>query len=336
MWWTARHRHDSGVDYTYDLLACGLFFNDMGFTGLPPGGPVAGHEVRVGPYQQSPGGIANSSIAASRLGCSVGMVTDAGDDAMSIGSLELLAEEGIDTCHSEIHQGWQTPLTVILNYDGDRAMVTSETAHDGRCVMRADEAPRARVAITHLQPFEMGWLREAADHGTLVLGDVGWDESGGWDLAALPDLGSCHSFTPNLMEARNYTRATDLPTVLERLAEYVPLPVVTLGSDGVAALDAVTGEICQVPAFPGKVVDTGGAGDVLTAAFAAALLTGWALEQRLRFASVVAGITISRLGGATTAPTLSEVQHTVAAMDAADRAPYQFVLDVGARLPCAE
>ena len=190
-----------------DLVGCGLFFNDLTFTGLQ-GAPKLGHEHRVGPYRQTPGGIANSCIAAVRLGISVAMVADTGDDQMSVGALSYLNHEGIDTCHCLVHEGWQTPLTVILNYDGDRTMVTSETRHPGPCVLRAESAPRARVGIAHLQPFTMPWLAEAAAHGTLIVGDTGYDESERWDLADLPDLDKCHSFTPNLLEATSYTHTT--------------------------------------------------------------------------------------------------------------------------------
>ena len=290
-----------------DLLGCGLFFNDLTFTGLPCA-PELGHEHRVGPYRQTPGGIANSCIAAARLGVRVAMVADTGDDQMSVGALSYLNEEGIDTCACLVHEGWQTPLTVILNYGGDRAMVTSETRHPGPCVLRADAAPRAKVAITHLQPFTMPWLAEAAEHGTLVVGDVGDDESERWDLAELPDLELCHAFTPNVLEATSYTRTTSGEDAVRALASKVRVPVVTMGGDGVVAIDPASGALVHVPAVKGPVVNACGAGDVFNAAFAASLLTDWPLVNQLRFASLAASLTVAQPGGATMAPTLNELK----------------------------
>ena len=312
----------------HDLLACGLFFNDLGFGGLPDSGPLPGHELRVGPYEQTPGGIANASIAATRLGVNVCMVCDAGDDPMTVGAMSLLAEEGIETCYSMIHRGWQTPLTIILNYAGDRAMVTSETAHPGPCALRAPSAPAARVAITHLQPFPMPWLKNAVDAGCKVIGDVGWDESDRWNLRDLPDLPLCHAFKPNAIEAIRYTRTDTPDEALDALGKIVQMPVISMGPHGALALDAGTGERVHIPAIPGPVVDTGGAGDVFSAGLAAGLLTDWPLEQKIRMAILVAALTVSRLGGATTAPTLRELQTWVTHAPPELRRDYGFVLDL--------
>ena len=311
----------------FDVLACGLFFTDMTFTGLPAGGPRLGHEIRVGPYFQTPGGIANSSMAAARLGLSVCMAADVGDDPMTIGALAALNEEGIDTCHALVHTGWQTPLTVLLNYDDDRALVTSETAHPGDCMLRADFHPSARVAITHLQPFAMPWLRNAAGAGALVIGDIGWDESGRWRLDDLAELEHCHVFTPNETEALHYTRTDTAEQAIRRLAERVPLTVVTLGARGAIALDARSGEFVHVPPIPGPVVDTGGAGDVFSAGLAAGLIAGLPLADVLRLGTLVSALTISRPGGATTAPGLDEIKAFIAAHPLL-RPDYGFVADL--------
>ena len=50
-----------------------------------------------------------------------------------------------------------------------------------------------------------------------MFADVGFDETGRWDLATLAPLAQCHAFTPNAVEAMSYTR-TDTPA--EALAPY--------------------------------------------------------------------------------------------------------------------
>ncbi|MGA4670843.1 carbohydrate kinase family protein [Propionibacteriaceae bacterium Y1923] len=307
---------DEKPEDRFDLLAVGLFFNDLVFSGLPSEGPQPGREVRTAPYLGVPGGIANSSIAAARIGLDVGMVADVGDDTLGRGMLDTLEREGVHTRNCLIHRDWQTPLTVIMNYAGDRAMVTAETPHPGACVLRQREHPRARVAIAHLQPFAMPWLAEAVSHGTQVIGDCGWDESGAWDLSALVDLGYCHSFTPNLVEAQHYTRTTDPEQALLGLAEHVPEPVITLGGEGAIALDSSNGEVVHAPALPVTVIDASGAGDVFSAGWAAGLLTTWPLVQRLRFATALASLTVARPGGAITSPTLGELWQWVANLPA--------------------
>lgn len=316
------------MDQHYDLLAVGLFFNDLVFSGLPTEGPQPGRELRTAPYLGTPGGIANSSLAASRLGLQVAMVADVGDDSLGRGSLDKLQMEGVDTRHCLIHRDWQTPLTVILNYANDRAMVTAETPHPGACVLRQPTHPRASVAIAHLQPFAMPWLAEAAAAGTKVIGDSGWDETGRWDLGELVDLDLCHSFTPNETEALHYTGANDPETALRQLAERIPEPVVTLGGDGAIALDGQT--VVHVPSVPTTMVDASGAGDVFNAGWAAGMMTGWPLVQRLRLAVVMASLTVAKPGGAATAPTLGELWRWQASLeDGSDlQQQYAFVADI--------
>lgn len=329
----ARAGHDRRTPtgrHEYDLLTCGLFFTDMTFTGLPSGGPQLGHEYRVAPYEQTPGGIANSSIAAARLGLDTCMVADVGDDPMTIGALARLNDEGIDTRHALVHEGWQTPLTVLLNYDGDRALVTSETAHPGDCMLKAGEHPRARAAITHLQPYPMQWLARARCDGTLVVGDTGFDETGRWNLDDLPDLHLCDVFTPNVVEALHYTRTDTPEDAVRALAERVRIPVVTLGAAGVLAWDADAGEVLHVPPVPTRVVDTGGAGDVFSSGLVAGLLGGLRLDQALRLGALVSAVTISEPGGATSSPTLERLIDHVRGLEDADlRRQYRFVADLG-------
>lgn len=314
---------------TFDLLACGLFFNDLTFFGLPDSGPQPGTELRTGRHLQTPGGISNCALAAARLGLQVAMVCDTGDDSLSLGALQRLRAEGVDVSGIKPKHGWQSPLTVIMNFAGDRAMVTSETPHPGACALRAASHARARVAIANLQPYPMPWLADAVAHGTLVLGDVGWDSSGRWDLTDLPDLDRCHGFTPNVVEALHYTRTDTPAAALRALAEHVRLPVITLGGDGVLAMDAGTGEQVRLPALPVEVVDTGGAGDVFTAALAFGLLQdGWTLEQRLMLAQIVSALTVRAPGGASTAPTWAEIQDWITCHRSPDLERYRFLLEV--------
>ncbi|CAM5621413.1 carbohydrate kinase [Streptomyces badius] len=128
--------------------------------------------------------------------------------------------------------------------------------------------PRARAAIASLTPGRSEpWVAAAARDGALVFGDVGWDETGRWDLDALPDLAHCQAFLPNAEEAMRYTR-TDCPrAAAHALAERVPLAVVTLGAEGAYAVDGRTGTAAAVPAIEVEALDPTGAGDVFVAGF---------------------------------------------------------------------
>ena len=118
-------------------------------------------------------------------------------------------------------------------------------------------APRARAAVASLDPGRSEPWIAAGRPATArrIFADVGWDETGRWDLAGLADLAHCEAFLPNAEEAMRYTR-TDCPrAAAHALAERVPLAVVTLGAEGAYAVDGRTGETAEVPGDRG-----GGAG----------------------------------------------------------------------------
>ncbi|MFE6700003.1 carbohydrate kinase family protein [Streptomyces sp. NPDC057718] len=168
--------------------------------------------------------------------------------------------------------------------------------------------PRARAAIASLAPGRSEpWVATAARNGALIFADVGWDETGRWDLDALPDLAHCEAFLPNAEEAMRYTR-TDCPrTAAHALAERVPLAVVTLGAEGAYAVDGRTGTAAEVPAIAVEALDPTGAGDVFVAGFVTGTLADWPLADRLAFAGLTAALSVQEFGGSLSAPGWAEV-----------------------------
>ncbi|MFG3404770.1 carbohydrate kinase family protein [Streptomyces sp. NPDC048142] len=168
--------------------------------------------------------------------------------------------------------------------------------------------PRARAAIASLTPGRgEPWVAAAARNGALIFADVGWDETGRWDLDALPDLAHCEAFLPNAEEAMRYTR-TDCPRAAAHvLAERVPLAVVTLGAEGAYAVDGRTGAAAAVPAIEVEALDPTGAGDVFVAGFVTGTLADWPLADRLAFAGLTAALSVQEFGGSLSAPGWAEV-----------------------------
>ena len=102
--------------------------------------------------------------------------------------------------------------------------------------------------------------------------------------------------------------------------------VVTLGAAGVVAVDSSTGEEVVAPPVRVRAVDATGAGDVFCAALAVASLEDRPLRERIDLAALVAAITVSRPGGASTAPRRDELAPWLAANPAAaDPDRYGFV-----------
>lgn len=281
------------------LLAVGQMFFDAVFTGLPTP-PTAGREIWTPDFATGPGGIANQAVAAARLGARTAIAAFVGDDAFSRLCLEALSKEGVDTTACSRVPDWRLPMTASIAHGDDRAMITGGVPAPVSGLLPSG-APVARTAVADLSAVS-GWIADAARAGTAVYATIGWDATGAWDPAALSLLQHCAAFQPNADEARAYTGRTDPVEAARVLAEQVPLAVVTLGRRGVVAVDSANSRVVRRPPVSVTAVDATGAGDVFGAALAVSELTAWTLEERLDFASLVAAITVSTPGGATTAP----------------------------------
>jgi sugar/nucleoside kinase (ribokinase family) len=289
-----------------DVVVSGLVFHDL-VLGLPTP-PRPGTEVWATDSAESPGGIANFAVALARLGLRTGLAAAFGnDDHGNRCWQQLEVAEGIDLTLSRKLDGWQTPLTVALAYDNDRALVTRGTPPP----LSADELvttpPAARAVAAHIGPWPNEWLAKAKAAGSVVFADVGWDPSEQWDPAVLDQLEHCDVFLPNAGEAMNYIRTATPSEALTELARRVPVVVISDGANGALAIDAGTGERVAVPAFPVPAADTTGAGDVFAAGFIAATLWELPLTERLRFAALVGALSVTRLGGADAAPRWADI-----------------------------
>jgi sugar/nucleoside kinase (ribokinase family) len=295
----ARRRAD---DPPFDVFLSGMVFLDIIFTGLEQP-PALGTEIWTQGMGSCPGGIANLAIATSRLGLRTALGAAFGTDVYGDFCWTTLErQERVDLSASRRFPGWHSPVTVSLAYSRDRSMIT----HGHPAPVPADEMigvpPRARASIVHLSPHPEAWVRKAREQGSLLFADVGWDPTQTWPAAVLDELATCFAFMPNSVEAMHYTR-TDSPTAaLHRLAELVPVAVVTCGPDGAMAVDRTTGEEADVPGLPVEALDPTGAGDVFGAAFVLGTLGEWPLAERLAFANLCAALSVQHFGGSLSAP----------------------------------
>ncbi|MBU6530572.1 sugar kinase [Streptomyces sp. A108] len=294
-------------DPPWDVYLTGTVFLDVVFTGLDSA-PVRGTESWARGMGSSPGGIANMATALARLGLRTSLAAAFGDDHYGDYCWDALAQgEGIDLGPSRTVSGWHSPVTVSMAYEGERTMVSH--GHEPPPQEPSPHCPpRARAAVASLAPgVRAPWIAQAAARGTRVFADVGWDDTGAWDLAGLPDLAHCEAFLPNAEEAMRYTGATCPRAAAHALTEHVPLAVVTLGAEGAYAVDRRTGESAEVPAIEVEALDPTGAGDVFVAGFVTGTLAGWPLADRLAFAGLTAALSVQEFGGSLSAPGWGEI-----------------------------
>ncbi|MFI6560856.1 carbohydrate kinase family protein [Streptomyces sp. NPDC050534] len=299
-------------DPPWDVYLTGTVFLDIIFTGLDTA-PVRGTESWARGMGSSPGGVANMATALARLGLKTSLAAAFGDDHYGEYCWDALEQgEHIDLSTSRTIPGWHSPVTVSMAYEGERTMVSHGHEPPFEAVLDPsvthDRTPRARAAIAALAPGKRApWIAEVAARGTRIFADVGWDDTGAWDLAGLPDLEHCEAFLPNAEEAMRYTGATCPRAAAHALTEHVPLAVVTLGAEGAYAVDRRTAETAEVPAIAVEALDPTGAGDVFVAGFVTGTLAGWPLADRLAFAGLTAALSVQEFGGSLSAPGWSEI-----------------------------
>ncbi|MEV0633727.1 PfkB family carbohydrate kinase [Streptomyces sp. NPDC050619] len=294
-------------DPPWDVYLTGTVFLDIVFTGLDSA-PVRGTESWARGMGSSPGGVANMATALARLGLRTSLAAAFGDDHYGEYCWDALERgEGIDLAPSRTVPGWHSPVTVSMAYEGERTMVSH--GHEPPPEEPAPDCPpRARAAIASLTPGKRApWIAQAASKGARIFGDVGWDDTGAWDLAGLPDLAHCEAFLPNAEEAMRYTRTGCPRAAAHALTDHVPVAVVTLGAEGAYAVDRRTGESAEVPAIEVAALDPTGAGDVFVAGFVTGTLAGWPLADRLAFAGLTAALSVQEFGGSLSAPGWSEI-----------------------------
>ncbi|MFF8968551.1 carbohydrate kinase family protein [Streptomyces sp. NPDC014995] len=299
--------HRTPGDPPWDVYLTGTVFLDIIFTGLDSA-PVRGTESWARGMGSSPGGVANMATALARLGLRTSLAAAFGDDHYGDYCWDALEQgEGIDLTASRTVPGWHSPVTVSMAYEGERTMVSH--GHEPPPEEPApDSPPYARAAVASLTPGKRDpWIAQAASRGTRVFADVGWDDTGAWDLAGLADLEHCEAFLPNAEEAMRYTGASCPRAAAHALTAHVPLAVVTLGAEGAYAVDRRTGESAEVPAIAVEALDPTGAGDVFVAGFVTGTLAEWPLADRLAFAGLTAALSVQEFGGSLSAPGWSEI-----------------------------
>jgi sugar/nucleoside kinase (ribokinase family) len=277
-------------------LACGeLSYVDLTFPGLEAI-PAPGEERHAVDFLRSPGGGAITAIGAARLGLATALVSPIGADAEGDFLRAALAAEGVRWAGRKVAR---TAVTAVLPAGGDRAMATFEPGEQVTAAELAAVAPRAvALSLPRL---------EAAPADAWLYATVGDPDARSVAGTHVPGLERARAMIVNEQEARVLTGVDDAHEAARRLAEHAPRVVVTLGPGG--AFELTGDELVEAHGVPFEAVDTTGAGDLFTAAYAWADLHGAEPPERLRWAVVYASLSVrvaTAVGGASDLETLLE------------------------------
>lgn len=272
--------------------------------GLVERTPAADEVVRMLEYRRQSGGMVGTAlVAAARLGAGVEFVGGIGDDENGRYVVDGFCREGVGTSQAIVFEGENTAFSFVITLKGPGTRTIIHWPGVQSAEELGVEANLSDAGFLHLDGFWVSTAiraaREARARGIVVTLDIGQNQSSP-RIDRL--LESADYLMPSLAFAKRYTGTPDVREAAERLLRFGPRAVIlTLGEEGVYTLPSGAAGFLT-PAFRVPVVDTTGAGDSFHGAFLAALSRGWDLEKALQFASAVAALKCTALGGQTGLP----------------------------------
>jgi ribokinase len=263
--------------------------------------PAEGETLVGRTFAQGPGGKgSNQAIAARRLGAEVTLCSIVGPDVLGEAARRLWAAEGIGI--EGVQTGTAATMVgfILVETSGSNRIVIAPGALDE---LTAEHVRSVSAAITAADVVLVGLeipvapaaeaLRLARDAGVVtVLNPAPARRLAPEVLAAVDHL------TPNRSEAAVLTglaAASTADELLAALRALAPSAVValTLGEDGVLVDDGR--ERVAIPAVHvDRVVDTAGAGDAFSAAYAVAIAEGRTPVEAARSGAVAGAFAVTR------------------------------------------
>ena len=300
----------------FDILVAGEINPDLILTGDVM--PEFGQEEKIVDSAILAIGSSAAIFACgtARLGLKVAFIGVCGDDLFGHFMLEEMSRRNVNISNVIIRPGGVTGLSVVLNRESDRAIMThlglisalnGNDLPDG--LLR--QARHLHVASfflqTNLQPGLPRLFSRAHALGLTTSLDPNYDPVERWTgLEEL--LSETDVFLPNRTEALSITQAGDIECAARQLAQKAHLVVAKLGADGALACQGES--ITSAKTIPVNIVDSIGSGDSFDAGFIFGYLNQWSISQSLSFACVCGALSMEKAGGTDGQPTFQEaIQH---------------------------
>lgn len=249
----------------------------------------------------------SSAIVAhnlAALGSRVGFISCVGEDQFGQIALDRLATGGVDVAKVHRTPAVQTGLTVILQHDGWRNILTYPGAIFDLTLAHLDLGYLTSSRHFHLSSFYLQrglrpqvpeLFRQLKAAGLTISMDPNDDPQDEWRGGLEEALRYVDVFLPNAREARRIAGTEDLDEAVRRLAERVALVVVKCGADGALAQrgrERITALAVSIHA-----VDPVGAGDSFDAGFLHEFVHGKDLPNCLAMGNLAGALSTTRAGG---------------------------------------
>jgi ribokinase len=278
--------------------------------------PAIGETVLGTDFQIHPGGKgANQAVAVARLGYPVQLIGCLGTDAFGHQLRKHLEDSGVDTTGVASYDGISGVAAIVVSDKGENSIVVTPGANARVSPLDIENnIERIRGAGMVLTQLEIPI--ETVECLVLICKKEGiqliLDPAPAQNLPPSV-LRNVDWFTPNQTEAAFYSqdqsggdgaKATAMAEKLRAMgANNV---VLKMGAEGVYLLSGNDPGVI-IPAFRVQAIDTTAAGDAFNGGFATGLMLGKTSLESARFASAVAGISVTRAGAQPSMPSIDEV-----------------------------
>jgi sugar/nucleoside kinase (ribokinase family) len=302
----------------FDVLVIGELNIDLILDRIE-GFPEMGKEIIAGKMTVTLG--SSSAIFASNLsvlGAKVTYLGKVGNDNFASQVSSSLERSGVDISNIIRTPDFMTGITVAMNYQNDRAMVTYPGAMtDLSLADIPDEVIRSashlHVSSIFLQeglkPGLVPLFRRAKELGLTTSMDPQWDPQEKWDVDLGKLLPFVDVFLPNAAELEHLTSCSSLEGSLSAIQPFCRVVVVKNGVEGAMMWDQY--ELVLQKAFLNdSVVDAIGAGDSFNSGFIRKYTQKKPLRECLEYAAVAGAINTTGAGGTAAFETLEKAAAT--------------------------
>jgi sugar/nucleoside kinase (ribokinase family) len=288
----------------FDVTIAGELNLDLILYGTPDEIPRE-RELLVSDFNVTLGG--SSSIVAhnlASLGSRVGFVSCVGDDQFGELALARLAAAGADVSKVAILPGRKTGLTVIMQRDSWRNMLTYAGTIFDLQMKNIDLDYLSSAKHFHLSSYYLQrglqadvpeLFKKLKSAGLTISFDCNDDPDDCWDGGIREALKYVDVLLPNAREAMRLTGAANAHAAAEQLARIVPLVAIKLGAEGAIARRG--DQQWASPALKVEAVDPVGAGDSFDAGFLHEYLRGSDVKSCLAAGNRAGALSVTRAGG---------------------------------------
>ncbi|MCX2679241.1 carbohydrate kinase family protein [Galbibacter sp. EGI 63066] len=289
----------------HDLLVVGELNVDLILNEIE-GFPKIGTEILADQMNLVMG---SSSAIMAANSASIGVKTSfcglVGDDNFGKLILDELSKKQVSTKYIQTSPDHKTGITIVMNYEEDRANVTYCGAMEALNENHIPWNELGDFKHFHLSNFFIqkgirnditNIFKKAKTQGVTTSLDLQWDPENKWDFNYKECLPHVDVFMPNESELLALTKASSIEEGVKLISPYANTIVIKMGSKGSMAYQ--NGEKTTVKAFKNpEYVDAIGAGDSFNSGFIQKYIERKSIEKCLKHGNLMGALNTTAAGG---------------------------------------